>query len=53
MNTMIQVENGDVLAGVQSFLQRLMQSDVVEAIYVPMRVDGGAIMPAWSQTPIC
>lgn len=46
MNTIIPVENGDVLAGVQSFLQRLMQSGVVEAIYVPMRIDGGAIMPA-------
>jgi formate dehydrogenase subunit beta len=51
MNTMIPVENGDVLTGVQIFLQRLMQSDVVEAIYVPMRVDGGAIMPALVTNP--
>ena len=51
MNTMISVENGDVLAGVQTFLQRLMQSDVVEAIYVPMRVEGGAIMPALVADP--
>jgi formate dehydrogenase subunit beta len=46
MNTIIPVENGGVLAGVQGFLQRLMQSGAVEAIYVPMRIDGGAIMPA-------
>ena len=51
MNTMIPVENGDVLAGMQSFLQRLMQSGVVEAIYVPMRVDGGAILPALVADP--
>ena len=46
MNTIIPVENGDVLAGLQGFLQRLVQAGVVEAIYVPMRVDGGAISPA-------
>lgn len=51
MNTMIPVENGDMLASVQGFLQRLMQSNVVEAIYVPMRVDGGAIMPALVADP--
>jgi formate dehydrogenase (coenzyme F420) beta subunit len=46
MNTNIPVVNGDVLAGVQGFLQRLIQSGVVEAVYVPMRFDGEAIMPA-------
>jgi formate dehydrogenase subunit beta len=39
------------LAGVQGFLQRLIQSGVVEAVYVPMRFDGEAIMPALVADP--
>lgn len=46
MNSFIAVENGDLLAGIQRFLRRLLETGAVQAIYVPIRVDGGAIVPA-------
>ena len=51
MNTLITVENGDVLAGVQGFLRRLMEVGVLEAIYVPLHTVGGAIVPALVTDP--
>lgn len=51
MNTIIAVENGGVLAGIRQFLRRLLETDVVEAIYVPLQVDGGAILPALVTDP--
>lgn len=51
MNALIKVENGDVLAGVQGFLRRLMEAGVIEAIYVPLRTAGGAVVPALVTDP--
>ncbi len=51
MKTIIAVENGGVLAGVRHFLKRLMETGVVEAIYVPIKVDGGTIIPALVTDP--
>ena len=51
MNTVIPVEDGDVLTAVRGFLQRLLESGVVEALFVPLEVDGGAITPALVTDP--
>jgi formate dehydrogenase subunit beta len=51
METMITVDNGDVLAGIRGFLRRLMDSGVVEAIYVPLQTGSGAITPALVTDP--
>jgi len=51
METLIAIENGDVLAGLRSFLRKLVESGVAEAVYVPMRADGGAITPALVSDP--
>lgn len=51
MNTVIPVENGDVLTAVRGFLQKLLDHGVVEALYVPLETDGGTITPALVTDP--
>ena len=46
MNSMIKIENGDVLGGLRSFLKALLETDGVDALYVPMEGGKGAILPA-------
>jgi formate dehydrogenase subunit beta len=45
MNTILPVENHDVLATLRSFLKRLMDSGIVEAILVPLE-SGEGVVPA-------
>ena len=45
MNTIIPVENHNVLAALRSFLKRLMDEGVVDAILVPLE-NGGGVVPA-------
>ena len=51
MNTMIPTENGDVLTGVRRFLGQLLENGVVDALFVPLEVDGGAVLPALVTDP--
>ena len=51
MDTKIQVENGDVLAAVRSFLRRLMEDGIVEALLVPLETDHGTIIPGLVTDP--
>jgi len=46
MRTLIPVEDDDAQAGVQGFLRKLMQADVVDALLVPMQTPQGAVTPA-------
>jgi formate dehydrogenase subunit beta len=46
MKTIIPIENGDVLTGTRSFLKELLDKRVVEALFLPMEVEGGAVLPA-------
>ena len=43
---LISVTNGDVLAAVRSFLKSMLETRLVEALYVPMQVPGGSVAPA-------
>src|SRR4030067_744676 len=47
----IPVNNGDPLAAIQDFLKRLLESGVVEALYVPLQVDGETVAPALVSDP--
>ena len=51
MKTAIPVENGDTLTAVRGFLQKLLETGTVEALFVPLEVDGGAILPALVTDP--
>jgi formate dehydrogenase subunit beta len=66
MRAIIPVENGETLAAIQRFLQKLLQTETVEALLVPMRTpavedasrrsegrrsDRGAITPALVSDP--
>jgi len=51
MNTIIPVENNDVLAAFRSFLKRLMESGVVEALLVPLETGDGTVLPALVTDP--
>lgn len=50
MNTLIPVENGDVLTAVRGFLRRLLEAKVVEALYVPLETSG-VVAPALVADP--
>ncbi|HEU0295414.1 MAG TPA: 4Fe-4S dicluster domain-containing protein [Anaerolineales bacterium] len=50
MNTVLPVEKDDVLAALRSFLRRLMDGGVVDAIFVPMQ-EGATVMPALVTDP--
>ena len=45
MNTIIPVENHDVLAALRGFLKRLLDEKIVEALLVPLQ-SGGSVSPA-------
>ncbi len=45
MNTIIPVENNDVLTALRGFLRRLMDGGVVDAIFVQMQ-EGASVIPA-------
>jgi formate dehydrogenase subunit beta len=51
MKTAIPVENGDTLAAVRGFLLKLLETGTVEALLVPLEVDGGAVLPALVTDP--
>jgi formate dehydrogenase subunit beta len=48
---LIAVTNGDVLAAVRGFLKNLLETRLVEALYVPMQIDGGSVAPALVTDP--
>ena len=50
MNTIITVEEDDVLAALRGFLRRLMEIHVVDAIFVPLQ-EGATVMPALVTDP--
>jgi len=51
MKTVIPVENGDVLSAMRGFLGKLLETGAVEAIYVPLEADSGAVLPALVTDP--
>ncbi|HLE51073.1 MAG TPA: 4Fe-4S dicluster domain-containing protein [Anaerolineales bacterium] len=51
MNTMLPLQNGDPLITVRGFLRQLLETGVVEAIFLPLEVDGGATLPALVADP--
>lgn len=53
MDTIIQVENGGALNALRTFLQKLLESDVIDGLYVPLRGEDGAIIPSLVTDPDC
>jgi formate dehydrogenase subunit beta len=51
MMTMIPIENGGVLTSIRSFFRQLFEHDILDALFVPLEVDGGAILPALVTDP--
>ncbi len=51
MNTSIPVERGDVLAALRKFFAGLLDSGLVDAIYLPLETEGGAVLPALVTDP--
>ena len=51
MRTLIPVENGDALTALRGFLRQLLETEVVEAIMVPMETPSGTITPALVADP--
>jgi formate dehydrogenase subunit beta len=51
MNGLIPVQNTDVLSAVRGFLRQLMESGLVDALYVPLESGSGAIMPSLVTDP--
>ena len=49
---LIPVSDGDVLKAIQDFLKSLLESRTVEAVYVPMQVGSGSVMPALVSDPV-
>lgn len=43
---LIPVENSDPLVALRGFLRHLLESGLVEALYLPLEIDGGAVVPA-------
>jgi formate dehydrogenase (coenzyme F420) beta subunit len=43
---LIPVENTDPLLAIRGFLRQLLETGLVEAVYVPMEMEGGAVVPA-------
>ncbi len=48
---LIPVSNGDTVKAMQGFFKDLLQTGVVEALYLPLQVDGGAVLPALVTDP--
>lgn len=51
MKTLIPVENGNTLAALQNLLRTLLQSDLVDALMVPMRTSAGTVAPSLVTDP--
>ena len=51
MNTILPLQNGDPLIALQGFLRQLLETGLVEAIFLPLEVDGGATLPALVTDP--
>ena len=51
MRTVIPVENNDTLAAVRGFLRRLLETEVVDALLLPMETPAGTITPALVSDP--
>jgi formate dehydrogenase subunit beta len=45
MNTILPVEDGDVLTAIRSFLKRLLDTKVIETLYVPLETNDKLIVP--------
>ncbi len=48
---LIPTQNNDLLAGIRGFFRQLMEAGIVEALYVPIEMESGAIMPALVTDP--
>jgi formate dehydrogenase subunit beta len=46
METVIPVKNGDVLAAIRGFLRQLVESGIVESLFVPLELENGMVAPA-------
>ncbi|MCP4537215.1 MAG: formate dehydrogenase [Chloroflexi bacterium] len=51
MRTVISVENNDTLGAVRGFLKQLLETDVVDALLVPMETPAGTVTPALVSDP--
>ena len=51
MRTVIPVENNDTLAAVRGFLKRLLETEVVDALLVPMETPADTVTPALVADP--
>jgi len=51
MNSMIAIENGDVVGGLRSFLKTILETEEVDALFVPLETEKGAILPALVMDP--
>lgn len=47
----IPVENGDVTSALRGFLKRLLETEAVEAVLVPMETPAGSVIPALVTDP--
>jgi len=52
VNRFLEVKEGDTLATLRSFLQRLLEEEIIEALLVPLEVPSGdTVMPALVKEP--
>lgn len=51
MKTSIPVENGDVLTALRKLFTDLLESSAVDAIYLPLEAEAGAVIPALVTDP--
>jgi formate dehydrogenase subunit beta len=51
MKTLIPVENGNTLAALQNLLRTLLQSDLMDALMLPMRTSAGTVAPSLVTDP--
>lgn len=51
MKVSIPVDQRDTLAALTGFLRQLMEREIVEAVFVPLEADGGAIIPGLVTDP--
>jgi formate dehydrogenase subunit beta len=51
MNSVIPIENNDVLSALRGFLRKLMESDLVDALLVPLETGDGLVQPALVSDP--
>jgi formate dehydrogenase subunit beta len=51
MKSMIPVENSDVLGALRGFVKSFLETGAVDALYVPLEIEKGAIVPALVTDP--